>query len=245
MIAPARAIGVELRNRHLMGLQIFARRAVFLDGARRGNVVGGDGVAEQRKHARILNRLDLFRLFGHAFEIGRVRHIGRSRPAIGLAVASVDRLPFFIALEDVGIARGEHFCGHMFAHDLGDFLVGRPDVFEEDIIAVLILAERIGGEVDVHRAGERIGDHERRRSEIVCAHVLRYAAFEVAVAGKNRCDREIVVIDGFRDRRRQGAGITDAGCAAIAHKIEAERVEIIIETGGGEIVRDDLAAGGK
>ena len=34
-----------------------------------------------------------------------------------------------------------------------------------------VLAERGFGDVDVHRAGERVGDHQRRRGEVVGAHV--------------------------------------------------------------------------
>jgi hypothetical protein len=37
------------------------------------------------------------------------------------------------------------------ADDVGDFLVGRPDVLQVDRLAVLPGAERLGGQVDVHR----------------------------------------------------------------------------------------------
>ena len=105
------------------------------------------------------------------------------------------------------------------------------------------MAERIGGEIDVQRAGQRIGDDERRRGEIVGAHIGIDAAFEIAVAGEHRGGDEIVLADRFRDRLRQRAGIADAGGAAIADEIEAELVEILLQAGGFEIFGDHLAAG--
>ena len=56
---------------------------------------------------------------------------------------------------------------------VGDFLLGGPDVFEVDGLAVLVLAERLGVEVVVDVAGERVGDDQRRRHEVVGADVGR------------------------------------------------------------------------
>ena len=52
-------------------------------------------------------------------------------------------------------------------------------------------AERLGRQIDRHRAGERVGDDERRRREVVGAHLLLDAAFEVAVAAQHRRDDEV------------------------------------------------------
>ena len=95
----------------------------------------------------------------------------------------------------------------------------------------LSCAERLGGEVDVERAGQRIGDHQRRRGEIVGPHVRVHAAFEIAVARQHRGGDQIVLVDRLGNRLRQRAGIADAGGAAIADEVEAERVEIILQAG--------------
>ena len=71
-------------------------------------------------------------------------------------------------------------------------------------------------------AGDGVSDDQRRRGEIVGAHVRVDAAFEVAVAGKHGGSDEIVLADGLGDFRRQRAGIADAGRAAEADQIEAE-----------------------
>jgi hypothetical protein len=70
-----------------------------------------------------------------------------------------------------------------------------------------------------------------------------HATLEVAVAGEDRGDRELVVADGFRNRSVERAGVADAGRAAIADDVESERLEIVQELRTLEILRDDLRAG--
>ena len=76
------------------------------------------------------------------------------------------------------------------------------------------------------RPGERVGDDERRRREIVGPHLLLDAPFEVAVAAQHRRDDEIPRFDFRRHVVRQRAAVADAGRAAVADQIEAERVEV-------------------
>ena len=57
--------------------------------------------------------------------------------------------------------------------------------------AVAVDAERLGREVDRHPAGERVGDDQRRRRQIVRAHLLLDAAFEVAIAAQHRRDDQV------------------------------------------------------
>ena len=47
------------------------------------------------------------------------------------------------------------------------------------------------------RAGDGIGDHQRRRGEVVHAHFGVDAALEIAVAGQHRADRQIAFGDGL------------------------------------------------
>ena len=118
-----------------------------------------------------------------------------------------------------------HFLDHRI-----DLAAGRPDVLEEDLLAFLVDAERLLGEVEIHRAGDRVGNHERRRREIVGAHVGVDAAFEVAVAREHGRGDEVVLVDRFGDFLRQRAGIADAGGAAEADQVEAQRVEILLQS---------------
>ncbi len=102
---------------------------------------------------------------------------------------------------------------------------------------------RLGGEVFLHGAGERVGDDEGRRGEVVRLHVGRDAAFEVAVAGEDGGGDEAVLVDGFRDGGAQRAGVSDAGGAAEADDVEADGVERLLQAGLFEVGGDDLRSG--
>ena len=128
------------------------------------------------------------------------------------------------------------------ADEIGDLLRRRPDVAEMDRVAVLVVAERLVDEVDLQRAGERIGDHQRRRGEVVGAHVRIDAALEIAVAREHRRRDQVARADRRRDRFGQRAGIADAGGAAEADEVEAELVEIGLQPGLRQIFADHLAA---
>ena len=104
-------------------------------------------------------------------------------------------------------------------------------------------AERLGGQIDVQRSRQRVGDDERRRREVVRAHVLLDAAFEVAVAGQHRTDDETALAHFGRDLVGQRSAVADAGRAAVADEVEAERVEVRLQAGLRQVVGDDLRSG--
>jgi hypothetical protein len=110
---------------------------------------------------------------------------------------------------------------------IGDLARGRPDVLQMDRLAVLRGAERLGGDVDVHVAGDGIGDHERRRGEVVRPHVGVHPSLEVAVAREHGYRDQIGLMHRLRDVLGQRARVADAGGAAVADEVEAERVEIL------------------
>ena len=148
-----------------------------------------------------------------------------------------------VAVEHVGVAVEEQLARDVLDDELLDLLRGRPDVLQVDGLAVAAGAERLLGEVLLHRAGERVGDDERRRGEVVRLHVGADAAFEVAVAGQHGGGDDAVLVDGGGDLRRQRAGVADAGGAAEADEIEAELVEVGLQAGLVEIGGDDLRSG--
>ena len=188
----------------------------------------------------------LRRLGLHALEVRRVAHVrGVGAPGVAVAVRHVEARPVDVAVEDLRVALAEHVLLHGLLDRLGDLLRARPDVAQEDVGAVRPLPDRIVQEVDVHRPGERVGHDERRRGEVVHLHVGVDAALEVAVAREHRADGEVVRLDGRRDLLRERAGVADAGRAAVADEVEAERVEVVLQVGAQEVVGDDLRAGGE
>ena len=102
---------------------------------------------------------------------------------------------------------------------------------------------RLVHQVDVHRARQRVRHDERRRGEIVQAHVRVDAPFEVAVAREHRGDGEVRPVDGVADAIEQRARVADARGAAEADQVEAELLERLDQAGPLEVVDHDAGAG--
>src|SRR5207237_631746 len=83
-------------------------------------------------------------------------------------------------------------------------------------LAVIALAERVALQVGADRPGQGIGNHERRRGQVIGPHLGVDAALEIAVAGQDRGDREVALVDRVGNRLGQRSGIADAGGAAVA-----------------------------
>src|SRR3546814_16914838 len=85
---------------------------------------------------------------------------------------------------------------------------------------------------------------QRRRGEVVHAHVLMDAAFEVAIAGQHRRDPQIVVTNGLADRLVERDRIAREGQAAGGDEGVAKGVEVLdrksVVSGESVSVRVDL-----
>ena len=124
-----------------------------------------------------------------------------------------------------------------------DLLRRRPDVAEVDLVAGVVLAERLREQVDVHPARERVGDDERRRGEVVRLHLGVDPGLEVAVAREHGADHEVALRDGDGDLLRQRARVSDAGRAAVADGVEAELLEVVRQAGAVVVLGHDLRPG--
>ena len=207
---------------------------VLLERARRRDVVGRDRVAEQAEDARVLDRLEpLGRLRRHPLEVRRTPHVGRVvLPLVAVALGDVDPLPVVVALEQrVAVAVAEHL-GLDGGLDRGvHLLLRRPDVAQVDVLAVRVLAERVVHDVEVHPAGQRVGDAKRRRGQVVHLHLGVDPALEVAVARQHRAHDQARLLDRLRDRLGQRPRVPDARRAAVADQVEAELDERLVEAG--------------
>ena len=139
--------------------------------------------------------------------------------------------PALVTLEDRGVRLTEELRGDRLADRAADLVGTRPDVREVDRLPILGVPERLGRQVDVDAAGERERHDERRRGEVGRAHLRMDATLEVAVAREDGRDDEAVLVDGLGDRHVEWARVADAGRAAVADDVEAERLEIGEETG--------------
>ena len=170
-------------------------------------------------------------------------HVGRALvPREAVALGDLEALPALVALEDVVVGGPEHLLVHGRLDHPRDLLRGGPDVLEVDVLAVGVLAERLVEQVDVHRPRQRVRHHQRRRREVVHLHVRVDPALEVAVAGEHGDDREVLGADDVGDLLRQRAGVADAGRAAVADEVEAERLERVDEVRLVVVLHDDLRA---
>ncbi len=91
-----------------------------------------------------------------------------------------------------------------------NLLLRRPEVAQVDGLPVTIEAQRLGGQVNVHLAGERVGDDQRRRGQVRRAHLRVDAPLEVAVAAQHRHDHQVLVAHDLGHRLRQRPRIADA-----------------------------------
>ena len=217
--------------------------AVGLDRAGRADVVGRHRVAELGQHARPGDVGDRGRLLGHPVEVRRLANIGRiGIPGEGVASRGVETLPPLVTGEDVGVVLLEEVARQGRLDRRLDVLGCGPDVLEEDVVALLVLAERVGVEVEVHRPGQTVGDDQRRRREVVHLDVRVDPALEVAVARQHRGDGEVTLLHGGRDLLGQRARVADAGRAAVADEVVAELVEVGPQTCLLVVAGDDLGA---
>ena len=76
----------------------------------------------------------------------------RAVPLVDVAGGGGDFVPLRILRGEVGVELAEDLGLERGSHGVADFLQRRPDVLQIDVLAVLVLAERLGAEVDVHAA---------------------------------------------------------------------------------------------
>ena len=70
------------------------------------------------------------------------------------------------------------------------------------------------------------------------------AGFEVAVARQDGGGHQVVLHDGFFDLGVERTRVADAGGAAVAHRLEAQLIEVGLEPGLVEVIGDHSAARG-
>ena len=208
-------------------------------------MVSGDRIAEHRQNARALNILHRLRLSFHLLEEGRRPDIGGVKlPAVSIGGFHFNRFPFIGAFKHFRILFTEHVGGHLL-HRAGDFLPARPDIFQVDRIAFAIVAQRIGGEVDIHITRQRIGYDQRRRRQPVRFHQRMDTTFKVTVTGEHGPDGQIAFFNRLLDRIRQRTGVTNTGGTAVADQVKAQLVEIRRQARLREIIRYHFGSRGQ
>ena len=243
VIAAARAVGVEVARRDPVRYQVLTGRALHGNRPRRGDVVGGDRIAQQGQDAHAGQVLHEGLGIGHLVEVGRPLDIGRGlAPLEQAAVRHRHRFPPPIALEHLRILLAEHLGVDRAGQQVADLLGRRPDLAEVHRPPAAIRPQRLLLQVDIDRTGQRVGDHQRRRGQVVGLHLLVDAAFEVAVAAEYRRHHQFLALDRFRDGLGQRAAVSDAGRAAEPDQVESQLLEVRDQARLLQIVHHHLRA---
>ncbi len=210
-------------------------------------MVGGDAVGQQGQHLHTVQVLHPGRSVGfHAIEVRAPAHVGAVRlPLVAFAGRHGQVLPSIVAIKHVGVALAVHFAGDVGFHRLRDLLLRRPDIPEEHRLLVGIQANRILGQVDVNRAGEGVGHHQRRRHQVVRLHVLVHAAFKVAVAAQHAHHGQVALLHLGANGFRQRTAIADTGRTTVAHHVEADGLQVREQAGVRQVFGDHTATRGK
>ena len=243
MVATTRSVRVEVAQLDAVLTQVPRGRTHAGDAAGGRDVIRGDRVPQQREHARVLDVTQLCRLGRHVDEEGWLADVRRVvLPHEQCARGGGKLLPVRVAIEDARVLAGEHVSRDRAAHRGAHFLVARPEIGQEHVLALDISAQRLPGEIDVEPARQRERDDERRRGQIRRLHLRVDATLEVAVAAQHRGHREIVRLDALRDGFEKWTAVADARRAAVADEVEAQCVERAEQPGALEIVGDHAGA---
>lgn len=126
-----------------------------------------------------------------------------------------------------------------FGDGFRNFRGAGPDVLQEYRLAVFVRTQGFLLEVNVHAARQRESDDQRRRHQEVGFDGGMDARLKVAVAGQHGGADDVVFLHGLFQFRVQGAGVADAGGAAVADGFKAEGVQGGLESVRGEVVGSD------
>ena len=243
VIAAAAAIAVEVGFADALFQQVLAGRGGLLEAASRADVIRGDAVAKDAECVGALDLVDVTWDEAEAFEERRLLDVGAvAIPLVHVAGAALDLVPLRILVGKAGVETLEHVGLQRCVHRIGDFLAGGPDVGKEDGVTVAAEAEGILGQIDVHGASDGEGDHQRWRHEEVGLDALVHAGFEVAVPGEHGGGDDVFALHHVFDALVEGAGVADAGGAAVADGLETKLVEFGLEAGLVEVIRHHAAA---
>ena len=226
IVAAPRAEGIEVLLGHAVLNQKAAGGPVHGNIARGRDVVGGHGIAQQRQHARAVDFADGPGRGSEADEERRLLNVSRGvLPWVKRAAGHGNGIPSGVAVPGILVTLAEHLRADGAAQGFTHFRLRRPDVAQVDGVALAVFAQRFGGQVDIHGARQRVSHHQRRRRQVIRAHLGMHAALKIAIAGKHRRGHQLALGHRARHFRRQRPAVADARGAAITHQVEVQTGE--------------------
>src|SRR5699024_4092384 len=143
--------GVVVNAVYAVGIQVLCSRGAWLNRGSRGDVVSGDRGAQLNENACALDVFNWDWLCFHAVEVWSLTDVGGIFiPLEGLTFWDIPVAPCVVALEYVSVVSFVHFARDGFLNGSCNLFGGWPDILQEDIVAVLVLAQSLGLDVEVH-----------------------------------------------------------------------------------------------
>ena len=200
-----------------MLLQVLTSRAVGLNGARGGNVVGGHRVAQQRQHARTVHGHRLIEVFTDGKE-RRLLDVGGVFPAVGTG-AGHRWPPGFGPGENVRVLPLEHVFGHLSDRCPTSALLGQMSFRNTSLPSRPDQSDRLPDRCAWCR-------RSRRQPPAAVTPASWCALPDAPGLRSSGCrtaptHHQITVVMALEICFRQRPGVTDAGGAAVADQIEA------------------------
>ena len=149
-------------------------------------MISSDGVTNVEKTVSAIDAVNSCEISLSRCEERWVMDVGRAViPLVELAGRSIKILPHLASIQDSVIGGLELLRGDDSLSHLTDLLTRWPDVSEEDIVAFLVLTERLSLEVKIDGASEGICNNQRWRCKIVGSSVRVDTTLEVSVTREN------------------------------------------------------------
>ncbi|GBF30568.1 hypothetical protein MnTg04_00509 [bacterium MnTg04] len=159
-------------------------------------------------------------------------------PLVEFSFGNLQAVPVFVAIEYLCVFMPERFTVNAGVHRFVDFPLAGPDVPQIHGLAIGSCSQRAVDQVDVHVAGQRIGHHQRRRSEKIHSDQRMNAALEISVAREHGATHQLAAFHRFPDFRPQRPRISDACGATVADQVKAHFLQVIQQVRFLEIVAD-------
>ena len=105
------------------------------------------------------------------------------------------------------------------------------------------MPDGFSGQVHVQISGDGVSHNQWRACQIRGLDLAVDAPFEVSVSGKHRTNDEASLVDGGFDGLVKRPRVPDTGGAAIADRVEAHGVQVVLQPGRFVVFGDHTAAG--
>ena len=76
---------------------------------------------------------------------------------------------------------GEHLRCHGRRNCVGNFFLSRPDVLQEDVVTLLVFAQCLMIQIDIHCAGDCVRDNQRGTCQVIGLHQRIDSTFKVSI----------------------------------------------------------------